>query len=618
MNNIPIFEEVDLMLLRKSRTDNTKEPIEVTLKRHEEQLQEICIKTTGKPVKEENIYREIISGGENIKDRPDFLRLLRKLENGNVKRVWCVDPERLSRSGIYGAGDVLKIFDVTNTLIATLDQIYDLKNPMDKKYLEMRMIQSAEYRNYAKDVMNRGRHKSVRDGYYVGSTAPFGYKRKQLHDEKDRYILEPHEEEAQTVILIFGMFLEGVGTSNLANHLNKYKYKARKNEYWTPSMIRNILTSEVYCGYNTWERLKTVEEIINGEVVKKRKINDEYYVYKGKQKPLISEEDFKTAQEILKNHPSSKYGGNKTLLNPLAGVVICKKCGRHMVRRPCTEKRLKSERRKYKYDKQELLDFMRKSKKDSKLSLIQIAEKMDVSFATVQGWFPNKIERFYDGKNLSNNWFKLKEVLNIQDTKWDKIITTYNKKVKPDDNLICIAPFCDNVSSHLNLVEKRLLQAIKIQLNDFKYYVDNYEQEIIKEAKSNAKALNRIEKQIEELNKELKNLRRSYHREKFTYEEYIEDKYDIESELKEIEKTKEEILKDTNKDKIIRYKKAIPILADCLKQYDKLSIQEKNELLKDIFIKVEYEKSERGRWNTGKIDKFTLTPHLKILIEENE
>ena len=60
MNKIPIFEEIDLMLLRKSRSDNIKEPIEITLKRHEEQLQELCIKTTGKPVKEENIYREIV------------------------------------------------------------------------------------------------------------------------------------------------------------------------------------------------------------------------------------------------------------------------------------------------------------------------------------------------------------------------------------------------------------------------------------------------------------------------------------------------------------------------------------------------------------------------------
>ena len=57
MTITPIFEEIDLMLLRKSRTDDTKEPIEITLKRHEEQLQELSIKTTGKPIKEENIYK---------------------------------------------------------------------------------------------------------------------------------------------------------------------------------------------------------------------------------------------------------------------------------------------------------------------------------------------------------------------------------------------------------------------------------------------------------------------------------------------------------------------------------------------------------------------------------
>lgn len=56
----------------------------------------------------------------------------------------------------------------------------------------------------------------------------------------------------------------------------------------------------------------------------------------------------------------------------------------------------------------------------------------------------------------------------------------------------------------------------------------------------------------------MKNLRRSYNREEFTYDEYVEDKTDIENELKEIEQTKEEILKDTNQDKIMRYKKRHP------------------------------------------------------------
>lgn len=50
MTITPIFEEIDLMLLRESRTDDTKEPIEITLKRHEEQLQELSIKATGKPI----------------------------------------------------------------------------------------------------------------------------------------------------------------------------------------------------------------------------------------------------------------------------------------------------------------------------------------------------------------------------------------------------------------------------------------------------------------------------------------------------------------------------------------------------------------------------------------
>ncbi len=608
---------INLMLLRKSRSDSAKETVEETLARHEQQLQELAIEQTGEPIKEENIYREVVSGGEDIKSRPDFMRLLKRLEKNNVHQVYCMDPERLSRSGMYGAGDVLRIFEITDTLIATYDQTYDLKKPMDKKYLEMRMIQSAEYRNYSKDTMNRGRRRSVKEGYFVGSSSPFGYKKKQLPDEKNRFILEPDENEAPTVKLMFNMILEGVGTSNLANYLNEYKYKPRKNKFWTVAMVRNIITSKVYIGINTWGKYKQIEEVVNGEVVKRRKKQEEYEEFKGRQEHLISEEVFYKVQDILKSHPSSKSGKNKKSANSLAGIIICKKCGRHMIRRPYTEKHVKNGHRRYKYDRQELLDYLRAAKDKSGLSLSQIAKQVNVSRETVYTWFPPRLDKFSDSSYLAKHWFKLKEILGIEDDKFDKQVTTYTKTKQQKDSLICVTPFCDNVSSELEIVEKRLLKSIEIKLNEFNFFVDNYEEVIKKEKKSNEKILVKIDKELEKLKKELKNLRRAYNREEFTFEEYVEDKKDIEEEIEELEDTKNKILTKNDKDKleqIERRKKAIPVLTRCLNDYYKLSIKERNELLKDIFQKVEYEKNEGGRWIKEAIDKFNLDIHLNVQI----
>lgn len=612
-------KKIDLMLLRKSRSDNAKETVEETLSRHEQQLQELAIEQTGKPIKEENIYREVVSGGEDIKLRPDFQRLLRRLEKLDVRQVYCIDPERLSRSGIYGAGEVLRIFDVTNTLIATLDQTYNLKNPMDKKYLEMRMIQSAEYRNYAKDVMNRGRRRSVKEGYFVGSSAPYGYKRKQLPDEKNRFILEPNEEEASAVILMFDKIIEGVGTTNVAHLLNEHRYKPRKSKNWSAPMVRNVITNKVYCGFNTWERYKVVEEVIDGEVIKKRKINPDYLECKGRQEPLITEETFEKVQEILKSHPSSnKIPKNKDLSNSLAGIIICKKCGRNMFRRPYSDKHLKNGKRKYSYDRQELLDFLRDAKSKSGLSLTQISKKMNISREMAYTWFPPRLDKFSDTINLATRWYELKDLLDIKETKFDKAVTTFEKKTRQKDSLICTTPYCDNVSSELEIVELRLIKALEVILNEFRYYVDNYEEVIKKEAKNNIKTISRLEKEINKYKRLLETSRDNFNLGVYTSEEYLSDKTRYQKEINELEDTKVKILTNNDKDKldqVKKYKKAIPQLNYCINDYWNLNVEQRNELLKDLLFKVEYEKNEGGRWNKDALDKFILNIELKILIE---
>ena len=75
---------------------------------------------------------------------------------------------------------------------------------------------------------------------------------------------------------------------------------------------------------------------------------------------------------------------------------------------------------------------------------------------------------------------------------------------------------------------------------------------------------------------------------------------------------KKEIEEDEQEDKITRYKKAVPILANCIKKYPVLSVSEKNELLKSIIEKVIYKKTQGGRWNTQANDSIDLKVYLKI------
>lgn len=609
MSKIPIYVDEHLMLLRKSRSDNPDETVEQTLERHEKQLQQLAKKQLGYFIPEKNIYREVVSGGENIKDRPEFMKLLKRLEIGNIVSVWCIDPQRLSRSGMYGAGEVLEIFEVTDTKIATLQKTYNLKDPMDKKMLEMIMIQSAEYLGYTKEVMTRGRIASVLEGKYIGSTTPFGFGKEKL---KKGYKLIINEEEAQVVRTIFELCIEGVGTSNIANYLNNENYKSRKEYVWTPQMVRNILNHEVYYGILTYGKRKTVKRYVNGEIKKIRIKNEDCVSSQGLHEQIITKEQFDLAHEKLKNNATDRDITKLPIQNPLAGIVFCSECGHAMVRRPYNKSFLKHDKRKYEIDKPALQELLRTHKEKSGLSLTQIANELDVTRDQVAAWFSPKLEKMHLSKVFTDKWYKLKNLINIETTKFDKVIMTYEKPKIQKDTLICSLSHCKTVSTELDIVEKRLMEALELKLSDYIYFVDNYEEVIKKELKTNSHALERIEKEEVKLNKRLKNAKTFYELEDYTREEYLETKEEVSKALEKLKEEKAKILTSKDEEKLIRIKKAIPILEDCLKKYDTLTASQKNELLKTIINKVYYTKTEGGRWNITARDKFKLEIDSKI------
>lgn len=590
------FQDEYLMYLRKSRNDGEKVPVEVIVQRHEQTLQELAEKELGFRIPEKNIYREIVSGGEAIEDRPEFINVLKRMEVGNVKGVFVFDPHRLSRSGLYGAGDVLEAFEVTHTLICTPMKFYDLDNKMDKKYLEMIMIQAAEYLNYSKDVMGAGRMTSFAEGKAIMSTPPYGYGKEKLKDEKG-YKLIPNPKEAPNVKIIFDLCCEGMGTTAIANYLNERHIKPRKKAYFEPSTIKDILHNETYYGILTWGKNPIKKILENGKTKKKRFYNQKNFkVAKGMYEPLITKEQFDQAQEMMKSRTSRTYHNN-TIKNPLAGLVVCGFCGNAMIRRPYNRSFKKNPVRVYELDRPALLEYLRTNKQKSGLSLTQIAKKLDVTRDVVAGWFPPRLEKFYPSKTLADKWFDLKALLGVENDLFDKEVTTYKEPDIQKDTLMCSSLYCNCVSSYLEVVEKGLIEKLSVELEKRKHFLDNYEQELKKEKISNTKELKEVDKKIEEINGYLKNAIKKNAMDIINDEQFLELKKDFEDELRPLLKRKEQLSNNKDEERIIQYKRSIPILEHCVKDYDLLTIEEKNELLKSFIDKIVYKKSEGGRWN---------------------
>ena len=323
---------VKIMYLRKSQKDNNvkDETVEETLERHEHQLQEFALKEFGHYIEPEHIFREVISGGDDLSERSSFQEVLKLVEQNKVSHCLFLDTARISRTGIYGAGDIINVFYYTNTLICTPTKTYDLSDEYDKKFLEMELLQSADFLNYVKKIFKRGREHSVKNlGHFIGSVAPYGYDRVKLDKG---YTLEANE-DAKTVRTIFDMCLEGKGSMTIANYLNEQDIKPAKSDEWTSSMVKTILYNITYAGMLTLDKRKIVKTIRNGKVVKTRPVNDEYEVYKGLHAGIVTLEEFYTAQKTLKSHPSSKVPKAKELKNPLSSLIFCSNCKRSMQRK---------------------------------------------------------------------------------------------------------------------------------------------------------------------------------------------------------------------------------------------------------------------------------------------
>lgn len=615
MNIITAYElaKIDvrqiIIYLRKSRAERN-ETIEEVLARHEKILQDFAIQTFGQKIPEENIYREVVSG-ETIDERIEIKKIFNRLEKEEIKGLLVVEPQRISRGDMLDCGRVVQILKYTETLCITVTKTYDLNNKFDRELFEAQLLQGNKYLEYQKEIMDRGKHLSVREGKYVGSTPPFGYDKKAL----DRgFMLTKNKEEAPIVETIFRLFVdENLSTMEVANYLNKHQMKPKKNELWNYGMVRHILKNEVYYGSITWGKRPVIKKLINGEINKFRVSADEYVLVRGLQEPIITKELWDLAQEKIKGNQSSRTGMNRELQNPLAGLVFCKKCGYSLVRvrnRRRDKKRKKV--RKYELDKLALNQMLREAKERKNVSYSDIAEFLNVSRHSVITWCDPRPDHVYYSELFSEKWYELKFFLDIEDNTFDKQILTYVEPKPLNDTLMCSNQNCNMVSCCLQKLEKVILTELKKELMEFNYYVDNYEEEIIKERVDTKKAITKINNKMDGLKKELKTALRNYNQEKIDYEDYNELKVEINEEMEMLKIQLQELENEAEIDTLTKYKKAIPRLQECLIEYDNLSIPQKNEMLKSIIERITYSKTKRLNWRKPENDDMEIQIDLKL------
>ena len=327
-----------LFYLRKSRTDDPLMTVAEVLERHEQQLDEWVERNTeGGAVPEANRYREVGSG-ETIKDRPRLQELLRRIESPKVKAIVIKDTSRLSRGDLEDIGYLVKILRHTKTLVITLDRgVYDLNNERDRDDFKRELMRGNEYLEYAKKVMNLGRLASVKAGNYIGSAAPYGYKKIAYKEGKTTcHTLEPLPEQAEVVKRIFEMYASGIGATRIADTLEAEHIPGPTGKHWNTRSFGAMLSNVHYLGKVKWFHKKVTLLVKDGEVIESRARASDYLVFDGKHPAIIDQELWDAVQERRGKIPKNTKAKNQT--NPLAGLVFCNVCGQAMVARRYNDK----------------------------------------------------------------------------------------------------------------------------------------------------------------------------------------------------------------------------------------------------------------------------------------
>lgn len=278
------------------------------------------------------IYEEIVTG-DTIAERPRMKELLSDMEDGRWDAVLCMDVDRLGRGAMRDQGVLLDTFKWTSTLLLTHERIYDLRRETDEEALEYK-TQGArfEYR-MIKRRLARGRETSVREGKFIGHTAPYGYTRVKLKKERG-WTLAPQEPQASVVRELFLRYTGGASLSALAQRLNHLAVPSPGGACWTSAAVRRILSNPEYCGLIRHGLRKTVRVLSDGVLKQSRPRAHpaQIALYPGRHAAIIPQELFDLAARRLDAHtPGPRPHGTK---NPLAGLVFCGVCGRAMVRRP--------------------------------------------------------------------------------------------------------------------------------------------------------------------------------------------------------------------------------------------------------------------------------------------
>ena len=252
-------------------------------------------------------------------NRPEFLNMVNDSKLGLFNAVIIHKLDRFARNRYDSAIYKQKL---KNNYVRVLSVIENLDDSPESIVTESVLEGMAEYysKNLAREVM-KGMKENALHCKHTGGKPPLGY---NVDPKSQKYII--NEDEAKIVRLIFKMYLDGFGYTEIIRKLNENGYKTKIGREFGKNSIHDILANEKYSG--TYIFNKSTSKNAKGKR-NSHKFKDESEIIKIQDglPAIISKEDFNKAKSKMKKNKRDKatYKAKENYL--LSGLIFCGECG---------------------------------------------------------------------------------------------------------------------------------------------------------------------------------------------------------------------------------------------------------------------------------------------------
>ena len=297
-----------------------------------------------KHIEEFESVSEYVDDGHTGTDanREDFQRLLADVMSGKINCVVVKDLSRFARNYSDAGSLIDNLFVQMGVRFISLAENVDSFTNPDSVSNIIVPITNVMNDNYCYQTSKKIRQVfdyKRRNGQYIGAFAPYGY----IKHPKDKHKLIVDPDAAETVKLIFSLFLQGTSKRAIALHLNEHSvpspsaYKLLKGlpvstrgydePMWGGRMIHAILTNPTYTGDLAQGRSRVKSYKVHQIETVPR---EEWVEVAGTHEAIINYETFDKVQALLKRDTRTSPEGRKVHL--FSGFLKCADCGRAVTR----------------------------------------------------------------------------------------------------------------------------------------------------------------------------------------------------------------------------------------------------------------------------------------------